>query len=434
MTLTQYRPYFFNSAFLTFGLIILLEPPRRVCKEMAGCLLTFSGVAPKLYWANYWWRIILGPSVINILNLPFIEHELTETVAKLGELGVLLLMFLAGLELHLGEMRKNLRVAAFAGLMGVIWPVLLGWGAGLLFGLDQSASIFLGLTLGATSVSISAQTLIELKALRSRVGLSLLGAAVFDDILIILLLSVFLALQGGGGSTYDVLIIVVRMVLFLALSVMFGLWALPWAIRRFSKLPISQGLLTISLVIMLAYGIAAEYFGGMAAITGAFLAGLMLARTHEKERIETGMHALAYGLFVPIFFVNIGLSIDLREFQLQALLFTIVIIVVAIAGKWIGSGWGARLGGLSRHESIQLGAGMISRGEVGLIVASVGVKDNLVNAEEFSAIVVMVLITTLVTPPILRALFAKKEDQEKKKPIEAEQAPVTVETKESEES
>ncbi|MBK8824206.1 MAG: cation:proton antiporter [Anaerolineales bacterium] len=361
--------------------------------------------------------IILGPSVINILNLPFIEHELTETVAKLGELGVLLLMFLAGLELHLGEMRKNLRVAAFAGLMGVIWPVLLGWGAGLLFGLDQSASIFLGLTLGATSVSISAQTLIELKALRSRVGLSLLGAAVFDDILIILLLSVFLALQGGGGSTYDVLIIVVRMVLFLALSVMFGLWALPWAIRRFSKLPISQGLLTISLVIMLAYGIAAEYFGGMAAITGAFLAGLMLARTHEKERIETGMHALAYGLFVPIFFVNIGLSIDLHEFQIQALFFTVVIILVAIAGKWIGSGWGARLGGLSRHESIQLGAGMISRGEVGLIVASVGVKDNLVNAEEFSAIVVMVLITTLVTPPILRALFTQKEDQERKSPL-----------------
>ena len=132
---------------------------------------------------------------------------------------------------------------------------------------------------------------------------------------------------------------------------------------------------------------------------------------------------MAYAFFVPIFFVNIGLSIDLREFQLQALLFTIVIIMVAIAGKWIGSGWGARLGGLSRHESIQLGAGMISRGEVGLIVASVGMKDGLVNDEEFSAIVVMVLITTLVTPPILRALFTKKEDTGKKEPIEAEQAP-----------
>ena len=371
--------------------------------------------------------IILGPSIINVLNLPFIEHELAETVAKLGELGVLLLMFLAGLELHLGEMRKNLRVAAFAGLMGVFWPVLLGWGAGLLFGLNQPASIFLGLTLGATSVSISAQTLIELKALRTRVGLSLLGAAVFDDILIILLLSVFLALQGGAGGASDVLLIIVRMVLFLLTSVALGLWVLPWVIRRFAKLPISQGLLTLSLVIMLTYGIAAEYFGGMAAITGAFLAGLMLARTHEKERIETGMHALAYGLFVPIFFVNIGLSIDLREFQLQGLFFTVVIILVAVIGKWVGSGWGARLGGLSRHESIQLGAGMISRGEVGLIVASVGMKDNLVTAEEFSAIVVMVLVTTLITPPILRALFSPKEDTIMKKADNVEQ-PVELST------
>ncbi len=376
--------------------------------------------------------ILLGPSIINLLNLSFIDHNLAETISKLGELGVLLLMFLAGLELHLGEMKQNLRVAAFAGLMGVVLPVSLGWGVGVLFGLDQSAALFLGLTLGATSVSISAQTLIELKALRSRVGLSLLGAAVFDDILIILLLSVFLALQSGGGSGYDILFIIVRMVLFLGLSVMLGLWALPWVIRRFSRLPVSQGLLTISLVVMLTYGIAAEYFGGMAAITGAFLAGLMLARTHEKERIESGMHALAYGLFVPVFFVNIGLSIDLREFQLQALLFTVVIILVAVAGKWLGSGWGARLGGLSQRESIQLGAGMISRGEVGLIVASVGVKDNLVNAEEFSAIVVMVLVTTLITPPILRALFSQKDSEPKKMQPEAEQVQDSPDAKESE--
>lgn len=365
--------------------------------------------------------ILLGPSIINILNLPFIEHELTETIAKLGELGVLLLMFLAGLELHLGEMRKNIRVAALAGLMGVVGPVLLGWGTGLLFGFEQPSAIFLGLTLGATSVSISAQTLIEMKVLRSRVGLSLLGAAVFDDILIILLLSIFLALQGGAGSTGDVLLILVRMILFLGASVLFGLWALPWIIRRVAHLPISQGLLTMSLVIMLAYGIASEAFGGMAAITGAFLAGLMLSRTPEKERIEAGAHALAYGLFVPVFFVNIGLSINLREFQVEALLLTVAITVGAVAGKWFGSGWGAKLGGLSTTEATQLGAGMISRGEVGLIVASVGMQNGLMNDMEFSAIVVMILVTTLITPPILRGLFMREKT--KKPVVQTMQAP-----------
>lgn len=355
--------------------------------------------------------IILGPSIINLLNLPFIEHGLTETVAELGEMGVLLLMFLAGLELHLGEMRQNLRVSALAGFMGVVFPVFFGWITGRFFNLDNASALFLGLTLGATSVSISAQTLIELKALRSRVGLSLLGAAVFDDILIILFLSVFLGLQSGAGSPYEILIIILQMIFFLVISIMFGLWVLPWLIRRIAVLPISQGILTFSLVIMLAYGIAAEALGGMAAITGAFVAGLMLSRTPEKERIQAGTHALAYGLFVPIFFVNIGLSIDLHKFQIGSLLLTVVVILIAVAGKWFGSGWGAKLGGLSTAESVQLGAGMISRGEVGLIVASVGMQENLITGVEFSAIVVMILVTTLITPPILRGLFIREKEK-----------------------
>ena len=368
--------------------------------------------------------ILLGPSVINLLHLPFIVHDLGEIIAEFGELGVMLLMFLAGLELHLSEMRKNLRVAAWSGFMGVVWPVLLGWGAGLLLGLESTAALFLGLTLGATSVSISAQTLIELKALRSRVGLSLLGAAVFDDILIILFLSIFLAVQGSGSSSADILLIIVRMILFLGLSAAFGLWALPRLIRRAASLPVSQNLLTVSFVVMLIYGIAAELLGGMAAITGAFLAGLMLARCPERERIESGIHALAYGVFVPIFFVNIGLSINLREFQMEALLLTLVIIAVAVIGKWLGAGGGARLGGLPRWEAVQLGAGMISRGEVGLIVANVGVKSGLILENEFSAIVVMVLVTTIITPVILRRLFAHKKTKTEDQPVEAGQSEV----------
>jgi Kef-type K+ transport system membrane component KefB len=353
--------------------------------------------------------ILLGPSVIDLLHLPFIDPAAGHTIAELGELGVLLLMFIAGLELHLDELTRNTRVAAYGGFLGVLVPTALGWGAARLFGMDNAASIFLGLTLGATSVSISAQTLMELKVLRSRVGLSLLGAAVFDDILVILSLSIFLALEAGAGSLSGVLWILVRMIAFLALSVAFGLWGLPWLMRRVAHLPISQGALTLALVVMLAYGVAAELVGGMAAITGAFIAGLMMARSGERTRVEHGIHALAYGLFVPVFFVNIGLSVNARSLQMEMIVFTLVITLIAIVGKWLGAGIGARLGGLSLRESVQLGAGMVSRGEVGLIVAGVGINEGLVSPGEFSAVVAMVLVTTLVTPPILRGLFAQEK-------------------------
>jgi Kef-type K+ transport system membrane component KefB len=292
--------------------------------------------------------------------------------------------------------------------------------------MNNAVAIFLGLTLGATSVSISAQTLMELKVLRSRVGLSLLGAAVFDDILVILSLSIFLAIEAGTGSIIGVFWILVRMIVFLALSVAFGIWGLPWLMRRVAHLPISQGVLTLALVVMLTYGVAAELLGGMAAITGAFLAGLMMARSGERERVEHGVHALAYGLFVPIFFINIGLSVNARSLQAEMIVFALVITLIAIIGKWLGAGIGARLGGLSLRESVQLGAGMVSRGEVGLIVAGVGINQGLVNPSEFSAVVAMVLITTLVTPPILRGLFAS--DKEKRKKMEHRDESATTAT------
>ena len=329
-------------------------------------------------------------------------------------------MFIAGLELHLDELTRNTRVAGYGGFLGVLVPTVLGWGAGRFFGLDNAVSIFLGLTLGATSVSISAQTLMELKVLRSRVGLSLLGAAVFDDILVILSLSIFLAVSAGTGSVGGVLWILVRMIAFLTLSVAFGWWVLPWLMRRIERLPISQGVLTLALVVMLTYGVAAELLGGMAAITGAFIAGLMMARSGERERVEHGVHALAYGLFVPIFFINIGLSVNARSLQIDMIMFALVITLTAVLGKWLGAGIGARLGGLSWRESVQLGAGMISRGEVGLIVAGVGINEGLVSSNEFSAIVVMVLVTTLVTPPILRGLFSQKKKEAQRESPEAD--------------
>lgn len=350
--------------------------------------------------------VLLGPSLLNLLHLPFLDGEiLGETITEFAELGVLLLMFIAGLELHLDELRHTGRVAALAGALGVFVPVGMGWGLGVVGGLETNSALFLGLILAATSVSISAQTLMEMRVLRSRVGLSLLGAAVFDDILVILLLSLFLAFLSGGGSLLGLLWVVARMLIFLAGSVALGLWGLPWLSKRVAALPVSQGVLTLALVVMMIYGLAAELVGGMAAITGAFIAGLMFARCPEKERIEPGVVALAYSLFVPVFFVNIGLAVDVRGLPPTLLWLTLGMIVVALASKLLGGGVGARLAGFSWRESVQLGAGMISRGEVGLIVASVGINAGLIAPEIFTTVVATVLVSTLVTPPILRALF-----------------------------
>jgi Kef-type K+ transport system membrane component KefB len=300
----------------------------------------------------------------------------------------------------------------------VLFPVALGWGASALLGFDAQSALFMGLILGATSVSISAQTLMELKVLRTRVGLGLLGAAVFDDILVILLLSTVLAIFSGGGGLVSILLILLRILLYLGGSVAFGLWGLPWLSRRVSRLEISHAPLSLALVVLLLYGLTAELVGGMAAITGAFLAGLMFARTPERELIERGVRSLAYGLFVPIFFVSIGLGINLRDTNPEALLLLLIIVAIGVLGKIIGSGLGALLGGFSRQEALQLGAGMVSRGEVGLIVASIGLQQGYVQNNEISAVIGMVIITTLITPPLLSALFVKAHD-----PVAPEKTP-----------
>ena len=206
----------------------------------------------------------------------------------------------------------------------------------------------------------------------------------------------------GSGGFWGLVWLAARMALFLALAVAFGLWVLPFLVRWVGRLSISQGLLALAIVSLLVYGLAAEVVGQMAALIGAFLAGLMFARTPQKGQIEQGMIALAYGLFVPVFFVNIGLSIDLRSLQLNALWLIMVVTLAAIAGKIFGAFAGARLGGLPVRESFQLGAGMVARGEVTLIVAAAGSKAGLVDGAAFSAIVAAVLLSTLVTPALLR--------------------------------
>jgi len=353
--------------------------------------------------------LILGPSLLNFVHWPFFSSEqLGETIHCIAELGVLLLMFLAGLDLHISDLAKSGKAAVLAGTMGVFFPVVMGYGLGRIFLLAALPALFIGMILAATSVSISAQTLMELKVLRSRVGITLLSAAVFDDILVVLGLSILVALTTGTaiGGLASIGIIVLRMLSYLVVATAVGIWLLPWLSRTVDKLPISQGLIAFTVVAVLLYAWAAEVWGSMAAITGAFLAGVLFTRSPLKERIQTGTSTVAYGVFVPIFFTNVGLSANARDLNAQNLWLVLAMIAVAVVSKVLGAGLGARIAGFSNREATQLGVGMMSRGEVGLIVASLGIAQNIISSEVFSAVVGVVIITTLLTPPMLRVLFA----------------------------
>jgi Kef-type K+ transport system membrane component KefB len=356
--------------------------------------------------------LILGPTILDMLFSWPIFHEpalLEEALTLMAELGVIMLMFLAGLELHLSELLSSGKVSALSGILGVLVPLGLGYSTAVLFGVDSTEALFIALTLSATSVSISAQTLMELGVLRTRVGLGLLGSAVFDDILVILLLSASFVLISGGASEGlgGVGVTVLGMGAYLLVAVLIGLFLLPRLVIWVERLPISQGIIAFALIITLLFAWAAEVIGSMAAITGAFLVGLFLARTPFKERIEQGVSTMAYSFFVPIFFVNIGLAVNMRAVGENAILFAVIITIVAVLSKIIGSGLGALIAGFERRESLQLGIGMVSRGEVGLIVASFALSEGLLTPGNFSIVVFMIIVATLITPPMLRAAFSQ---------------------------
>ena len=246
--------------------------------------------------------LVLGPTLLDMMHWSvFDDPHLEETLYHLAHLGVLFLMFVAGLEVDLEAMARSGKPAVLAGVLGVIAPVILGIGTTLPFGFDVQRSLFMGLVLAATSVSISAQTLMELRVLRTRVGVALLGAAVVDDVLVILLLSVFVAVASGGGGVVAVLLVLVKMAAFLGVGALLGVRLILRLGSLIERLPISEGVMSMAMVVTLLFAWAAEVLGGMAAITGAFLAGLFFARTPLRPTIEHRMHTLTYAWLVPIF-------------------------------------------------------------------------------------------------------------------------------------
>ena len=354
--------------------------------------------------------LILGPSLLNLLQWPmFTDPHLGETISHLAELGVLLLMFIAGLELHLSDLTSSGKVAILAGALGFVLTMGLGVALAMAFSFAPRQALFFGLLLAPTSIGISAQTLMELRMLRSRVGVCLLGAAAIDDSLAVFGVSLFLALRlsGSAEGLASGSLVLLRMVLYMVVASALGIWLLPRLSRFVERLPVSQGVFAFAFVTMLVYAWAAEVLGGMAAIIGAFLAGLFLAQSPVKKRIQTEFVPLVYGIFVPIFFINVGLSADIRQLAAGSLGLLAVMCIAVILSKLIGAGVAGHIGGLRARESLQLGIGMMPRGEVTLIVATVGITEGLIGVEAYSVAVGIVVVTVLLTPLLLRRTFVR---------------------------
>lgn len=364
--------------------------------------------------------VLLGPTVLDLLHASAFgisAAHLDQTISEFAELGVLLLMFKVGLDVHLSELAKVGVVASIAGVLGAVLPVIMAVPLTLAFNRTWQEGLFVGVTLAATSVSISAQVLLELGVLKTKEGNALLATALIDDVVAILLVSLAIAITGPTttASAGDLVLIVLRMAAYLGFAFVIAWFLLPRAASWLSNHPHasqSYGIPAFALIMALVFGWSAEYFGGVAVITGAFIAGVGFSRAREsiKRPIDTAISNIAYAFLVPIFFVSVGLHVDLSQFPLEALPFAVLLLLVAVVSKIVGCGGGARLGGFNNLESLRLGVCMISRGEVGLIIASLGVSSGILSPQEpvFASLFLVILLTTVLTPPLVRRVFQQR--------------------------
>jgi Kef-type K+ transport system membrane component KefB len=353
--------------------------------------------------------LILGPSLLNLI-MP------TETIHLLSQIGVIALMFMAGLETELDQVLHVGKASLLTALGGVLLPLGGGYLLGLAFGMEQLHALFLGAVLTATSVSISAEVLRELGWLRTRLGTTILGAAVIDDVLGVIVLSIVLALAGEGSF----LLTLAKMALFLPAAWFVGDWLIPRLMRAEQYVVQKETAIAVLIGILLIYAWSAEALGSIAAITGAYLLGIIVSKhTDPGHHLHDSMNVIGYGFFVPIFFVGIGLEAHAGALFNTPIL-TGTLLALAVAGKILGCGVGARAGGFSRGGALAIGVGMIARGEVALVMIAAGRAAGLVDDELFSATIVMTLVTTMITPPLLRvALSAYERAEEALKPAVA---------------
>ncbi|HIP74786.1 MAG TPA: cation:proton antiporter [Thermococcus paralvinellae] len=344
--------------------------------------------------------IIIGPSILHLVSY-------SEDVHLISELGVVLLLFLAGLETDVEEFKRVGVPAFFVAIGGVAVPFLLGYISALFFGYSKVQALFLGGVLTATSVGLTASILMEMKRLRGKEGTTILAAAVVDDVLGIVILTILVALNTKGHVYMDDLLILLgEVVFFFVISILFGIPAIKRALKLSSKIELPETVTAFALSITLIFAYIAEKIQ-IAGITGAYLAGLIIAQTDEARRITTEIMTIAYSLFVPVFLVSIGIKSDIG-ILLHAGTFALVYSFVGVFGKIVGCGVGALLAKFKPKEALRVGVGMIPRMEVALIMANVALTEGVFDQGIFSIPVAMVIITTIITPPLLKLVFTRE--------------------------
>ncbi|MFB6730291.1 cation:proton antiporter [Bacillus mobilis] len=342
--------------------------------------------------------IVIGPAILG-----WIENS--ELLTQLSNVGVILLMFMAGLETDLEELNANRNSSLAVALGGILLPFIGGYVSGLVMGMEQGNAVFLGLLLCATSVSISVQTLRDLGKMKTRESTTMLGAAVFDDILVVILLA--FAMSFLGTDDVNLTMIILKKVVFFASIILIGWKGVPAIMRWLSPLRVSESIVSAALIICFSFA----YFGellGIAGIIGAFAAGIAISQTNYKHEVEKKVEPIAYAMFVPVFFVSIGMNITFDGIGNQ-IWFILALTVIAVLTKLIGCGFGARMTGFDAKSSAIIGAGMVSRGEVALIIAGTGLSSGLLAQDYFTAIVIVVILTTMITPPMLKYTFGAKD-------------------------
>ncbi|MDD6183136.1 MAG: cation:proton antiporter [Lachnospiraceae bacterium] len=356
--------------------------------------------------------VILGPSVLNLIQMESDGNFL----AYMAEIGVILLMFCAGLETDLTELKENGVASFVVAVCGVLLPLLGGFVSyALYFHVDVSdfrecmKAVFVGVVLTATSVSITVETLRELGHLKGKVGATILGAAIIDDILGIIVLTVVTSLEDTSVNPATVLgkialYFVVIGVLWFVLSKAKGWIEKKDHLRR-------TAILSLAFCFLMAY--ASEQFFGIADITGAYFAGLMLCSMKIESYVERRVSIPSYLIFSPVFFASIGMKTNLDGLNGSLILFSLILLAIAILTKVLGCGLGAKLCKYTTKESLQIGVGMISRGEVALIVAQKGYQAGMLNDDLFAPIVLVVIVTTLITPILLGMVFKDKDENKK---------------------